>query len=101
MPSNIPRCKHGVYDPHGDGYGCQFCNSNLNNGHKAEPKNFVMPKRILTEQDGHVRSNKHSPGHCPECGSAIHSLIGLGSWWRCEECGTDYRAPKRALRGAA
>src|SRR5260221_6197300 len=98
MPSNIPRCPHGVYDPHGDGYGCQFCNIASNHGSKAEAKKFVMPAKTLSEQNGHVYSNKHSPGHCPECGSGIHTVERPGLW-RCAECATEYNAPR--ARGVA
>lgn len=94
------RCPHGVYWPEGQpfSWGCQFCNPAANHGSKAQAKSFVMPEQVLTERDGHIRANKHSPGHCPECGSAIHTLEKPGLW-RCAECGAEYKAPR--ARGEA
>ncbi len=96
------RCSHSVYWPEGQpfAWGCGFCNKNAYNGHKAEQGKFVMPRRVLSEQDGHVRGNRHTPGFCPKCGSGIHTVQSK-TIWKCVECDTTYDSPRASMRRAA
>lgn len=92
----MPRCPHGVYKPENQKIAlyCGLCNPDQHYGVLGDTKKkFVMPRSVLTEQDGKIRANNHEPGRCPECGSAIHSVLER-KLWHCEECGADYRAPR-------
>lgn len=93
------RCPHSVYWPEGQpfAWGCGFCNPHAYNGTVEEAKKFRQPQRGPQHNPDRVYANpnqhKQQPGHCPECGSAFHIVIGLGKWWRCAECNTDFKAP--------
>ena len=127
----MTKCVHGVYDPHGDGAYCQFCNPATNDtqGNQRAIPQFNrrgslrltetgrLPKcpschgnSILAVSNGgkctickaeydlvsphKLRANNMQPGLCPGCGSGVHFEVDRKTW-RCADCDTQYRAPKR------
>lgn len=42
----------------------------------------------------HLRANNKQPGICPACQSGVHFEVDRKTW-RCSDCDTEYKAPKR------
>lgn len=41
-----------------------------------------------------LRANNKQPGVCPNCGSGVHYEVDRKTW-KCADCDTKYKAPKR------
>lgn len=89
----LPRCKHHVYDPDGNGraFHCGLCR--LQN--YAKPTNgFSFPHNSGNPfSENRLHANSHEPGSCPACGSRIHTDESRTKW-KCADCGEVFKHPK-------
>ena len=90
----IPKCSHGVYDPHNGGRKAEYCPFCTPKGPKAT-RNLVLPRSSdapLTLPAS--RANQTVDGACPGCGSRIHTEESE-KVWTCAECGEKYPAARK------
>lgn len=82
MTSDIKKCEHGVYDPHGDGAYCQMCNPSTN-----------IKALDATKSDLHF--NRRSAlsltetGKLPKCSNCA-TILTVSNNGTCHVCGTEH-----------
>lgn len=90
----LRRCKHSVYigcdDPGPEALYCSYCTP----GGPFATRPVVLPYAGRSMNPGYLKSENS----CPSCFSTVH--FDEGRKWRCADCDTVFRAPRRVIEAA-
>lgn len=80
------KCKHGVYDPHGDGAYCQFCNPATNEVSEIPKETPMFNRRGSLNMTETGRLPK-----CPYCAAqGITSILAVSNGGICAVCHNEF-----------
>src|SRR5208283_581971 len=95
--STIPKCRHGVFDPHNGGRKAEYCCWCTPEGPHGT-RNLVFPKSSGTAFTvSGPRANCTEEGVCPGCHSRVHEVIDEKTW-KCAECSEKFPAGSRSKK---
>ena len=96
------RCEHGVYVPEGETTAiyCSGCNpSQVILG----AREVNLPHHARAMDSERMTANRHMPGRCPACNSAVWIAVSDKSLVQreCADCGARYKVRASAAPAAA